>query len=128
MTAVHIILLSVAAALVCAMIRTQRPEIASMVSIAVGIGALLMTRQSISSVLSGIRRLLNLASAQSEGISIVLKAAGITILAEMGVQICTDAGERALAGRIQLACRIVMLGMAIPSVLQILESVLQFSG
>ena len=48
--------------------------------------------------------------------AIVLKGAGIAIVSEMGEQLCADAGESALAGRIALASRVAMLGLCAPLV------------
>lgn len=121
MMAVRIVLLCVGAALVCAMLRLHRPEMAVMVSLAVGLAALLLTGDIFRSLSGDVRRILKLASIQPGSASVVLKAAGITILSELGVQICCDAGESALAGRIRLACRAVLLGMAMPFVLEIVD-------
>ena len=42
------------------------------------------------------------------------KGAGIAIVAELGSQLCMDAGESALAGRVALASRVAMLGLCAP--------------
>ena len=122
MQAIYIILMSVAAALVCSMIRPQRPEIATAVSLAVGLGALLLTGNTFSDAARSIQSYAALANINSSGMQTMLKAAGLTILCELGVQICCDAGESALAGRIRLACRLVMLGMAMPILTEIVAS------
>lgn len=123
MTAIRILLLCLGAAMICAMLRAHRPEMATAVSLAVGLAALLMTQDAFSELSSGVSRFVAMASMDGETSAIVLKAAGITILTELGVQICCDAGETALAGRIRLASRVVMLGMAMPLILQIVDSI-----
>lgn len=123
MTAIRIVVLCIAAAVICAALRFQRPEIATAISLAVGLGALLMTGEAFGKLASGIRQFSALAVLDSGNTIIILKAAGITVISELGVQICCDAGESALAGRIRLATRMVMLGMAMPLVLDIMESV-----
>ena len=123
MQAIYIILMSVAAALVCSMIRPQRPEIATAVSLAVGLGALLLTGNTFSDAARSIQSYAALANINSSGMQTMLKAAGLTILCELGVQICCDAGESALAGRIRLACRIAMLSMAMPFLMQIVDAI-----
>ena len=123
MTAVYIVLLSVGTALVCAMLRPQRPEMAMLLSLAAGLAALLLTGDALADMADVIRRFLTLTSIREEGASVILKAAGLTILCELGGQICSDAGESALAGRIRLACRVVMLGMAAPFIAQIMDAV-----
>ena len=46
--------------------------------------------------------------------ALVLKGAGIAVVSELGTQLCADAGERALAGRIALAARLATLGLCAP--------------
>ncbi len=123
MLAVRIVFLCVGAAMVCTMLRMQRPEMAAMLSLAVGIGVLLLSGDAMQTIAGQIRRFMNLTVLQHEEVSTVLKAAGISILSELGVQICTDAGEGALAGRIRLACRLTMLMLAMPSIVRIMDCV-----
>lgn len=128
MTAVRVIILCVSAAMICSAIRVQRPEVATAVSLAIGIGALLMTGESFSTVGSSLREFSELSGLEHGTAAIVLKSAGISIISELGVQICSDAGEGALAGRIRFSTRIVLLGMALPMVFQIMESVYGLFG
>ena len=128
MSAIYIVLLSVGAALICSMLRVHRPEMATMVSLAAGLAALLLTGEALGDAAGSIQRFLDLASIHSGNAAVILKAAGLTILCELGGQICSDAGESALAGRIRLACRVVMLGMAMPFVMQIIEAVALVGG
>ena len=123
MTAIRIVALCLAAAMICSALRSQRPEIATALSLAVGIGALLMTGDVFGEVSAGIRRFSAFAELDGGRSAVLMKAAGITVISELGVQICSDAGESALAGRIRLATRAVMLGMAMPFVLEIVDSV-----
>ena len=123
MTAIRIVALCLAAAMICSTLRSQRPEMATALSLAVGIGALLMTGDAFGEVSASIQRFSVLVELDGGSTAVLLKAAGITVISELGVQICCDAGESALAGRIRLATRVVMLGMAMPLVLDIVDSV-----
>lgn len=123
MTAVRVTILCIAAAMICTSIRAQRPEIASAISLAVGIGVLLLTEDAFSSVFGGAISFLRQIEMNSGTDGMIIRAAGITILSELGVQICCDAGESALAGRIRLATRVVLLGMAMPLIASILDSI-----
>ena len=123
MTAIRIVALCLAAAMICSALRSQRPEMATALSLAVGIGALLMTGDAFGELSASIQRFSALAELDGGSAAVLLKAAGITVISELGVQICSDAGESALAGRIRLATRVVMLGMAMPLVLDIVDSV-----
>lgn len=111
MTILHVIALCVAAALVCAALRVQRPEMATAVSLAVGVAVLatLASELSASGALESVRTILS-----AETTAVVLRAAGIAVLSELGAQLCEDAGERALAGRVTLAARVATLTLCVP--------------
>ena len=122
MIAIRIVALCLAAAMICSALRSQRPEIATALSLAVGVGALLMTGSVFGDVSESIHRFSVLIDLDGGKSAILMKAAGITVISELGVQICSDAGESAMAGRIRLATRVVMLGMALPLMLDIADT------
>lgn len=128
MAAIDVLMLSVGAAMVCAMLRAHRPEIATLFSLAVGVTVLWMLKDALSGVIEGVRQFLSMSSMSTRGASEILKATGLSILCELGVQICSDAGESALAGRIRLACRIAVLGMAMPFMMEIFDCISSIGG
>lgn len=114
MTAVKAVFLCVAGALVCAVLRPQRPEMRLAAAIAVGLAVLSMSLEGIG---EGVRVFgqLSVRAGLSEGTSqVMLRATGIAMLAEFGAQLCRDADEGALAGRVELAGRAALLGMTAP--------------
>lgn len=114
MTAVKAVFLCVAGALVCAVLRPQRPEMRLAAAIAVGLAVLSMSLEGIG---EGVRVFGQLGgqAGLSEGTSqVMLRATGIAMLAEFGAQLCRDADEGALAGRVELAGRAALLGMTAP--------------
>ena len=54
----------------------------------------------------------------------LLRVIGIAYLAEFGAQVCRDAGEGSIASRIELAAKVIILVMAVPIVVEIMESIL----
>ncbi|GGE46583.1 hypothetical protein GCM10011391_26730 [Pullulanibacillus camelliae] len=54
----------------------------------------------------------------------ILKIIGIAYIAEFGVQIARDAGQGALASKIELAGKILILVMAIPIIMAIIKTIL----
>ena len=106
--------LCVAVAMICSAIRVQRPELATAISLSAGLAALALVGGALSgadSWLAAIRRLL---APEGDLAQTVVKGAGIAVVAELGAQLCTDAGESALAGRVTLASRVAMLGLCGP--------------
>ncbi|WP_027725836.1 stage III sporulation protein AD [Tuberibacillus calidus] len=54
----------------------------------------------------------------------ILKIVGIAYIAEFGVQIARDAGQGALASKIELAGKVIILVMAIPIITAIIKTVI----
>ena len=120
--------LCVAAALICAMLRPQRPELATGVSLAVGAAALTMLALRFRAALPELEGLTALfQTMDGDAVSAMLRAAGITILAELGGQLCRDAGETALAGRIGLIARVAILALCVPVASRLVEWLLRLA-
>lgn len=112
--ALKIAALCVAVAMICSALRTQRPELATAVSLAGGLAALAMLAGEAVSAAGWIEGLQGMFRGDGDIATVVLKGAGIALVSELGSQLCEDAGERALAGRIALASRVCMLGLCAP--------------
>ncbi len=54
---------------------------------------------------------------------IVLKVIGIAYIAEFGYQLCKDAGEEAVANKIQLAGKVMILVLASPIAVVLIEMI-----
>ena len=106
-----------AAAMLCTTIRLQRPELATAVSLAVGAAVLAMLSAQARGFLPEAQRLWGMLS-EMDGASgsAMLKAAGVTVIAELAGQLCRDAGETALAGRVALISRVTILALCVPLV------------
>lgn len=115
----RVIALCVAAAMICSALRTQRPEMATGVSLAAGLAALVLLYREFAASADGLDALRSLLRADEGATATVLKAAGIAVVSELGAQLCSDAGESALAGRIALAARVAMLGLCAPMLSEI---------
>ena len=103
--------LCVAVAMICAALRMQRPELATAVSLAGGVAALAMALSDVAPVAQWQEAFRRLLGQDGDVAALVLKGAGIAVVSELGTQLCADAGERALAGRIALAARLATLGL-----------------
>lgn len=118
----------VAAAMICAMLRTQRPELATAVSLAVGAAVLAMLLSNARAMFPDAGRLWALFSQVDGDIrSTVLRAVGIALIAELGAQLCRDAGESALAGRVALIERLSILALCAPLLSRLVESLERFA-
>ena len=122
MEAVRIALLMVAAALACAAMRAQRPELAAGVALAAGTAALTMLLPGLREAAAALS-LFSSASGLDGGAALILRATGISLIAEFAVHICEDAGEKALASRVELAVRVTLFAMAAPLLTEVVTIV-----
>lgn len=56
----------------------------------------------------------------------LLKVVGIAYIAEFGSQVCKDAKEEMVASKIEFAGKILILLLAVPIILLVLESIVNF--
>ena len=59
-------------------------------------------------------------------LSILMKMAGITYIAELASDLCRDAGYQAVAGQIELFGKLALLVVSMPVILALLETVSNF--
>lgn len=124
MNAVRILALCVTAALICASIRSLHPQMASAVALAAGGAAIMLSIGDISIFAETIKSLDKLASQNGESLAL-LKICGVAMVAEFASDICREAGETMLAKRIDTGVRIGIVASAIPTVGNLLSSVVK---
>ena len=118
------IVLCIAVALLALSLRQQRPEYAMLLSLACGLFVLFFLVGKMGNIFSQLQDLMTGLSGQSELTEIVLKALGICIVAELGSQCCRDAGETAIATKVELAAKAALVLMSIP----IFQTLLEVAG
>ena len=116
-------MICIAAALLSLYLRQQRPEYAMLVSLACGVLVLLLLMGQVSDITAALRELTGILGQDQDLISIVLKCLGICILAELGSQCCRDAGETALATKVELSAKVMLVLVSMPLLQELLKMV-----
>jgi stage III sporulation protein AD len=116
--------LAIVAVVLLLFIRPQRPEMAVLLSLVVGVAIFFMVVQRLEAVIDFLRDLAGRARVDSLFLNTILKIIGIAYIAEIGAQVCRDAQETAIAGKVELAGKLLILFLAMPIVMAILEAVL----
>jgi len=102
-----------------------RPEIALQLTILTSALIFIVVMSKIKVIVDLLQNLADQANISSYYLLIVLKIVGVAYLAEFGAQICRDAGEGALASKIELAAKIGVIVIAIPIIVAITESLIR---
>lgn len=120
---VKVAALCVATAMICAALRVQRPEMATALSLAAGVAVLAMLLGELTRAAEGLSLLRDRLGADADIAAVLLKGAGVAVLSELSAQLCADAGETALAGRVTLAARVAMLALCAPLLTELVDAV-----
>ena len=125
LTLVGFALLAVAALIV---LRPVRPEIAALLSLAAA--ALIFTAllPKIGEIVALLQTLAAKGGVDNAYLAAVLRIVGVAYVAEFGSQIARDAGEGAIAAKVELGGKVLILALAVPILLGILQLVVQLLG
>ena len=113
-------------AVVClAVLRPMRPELAVLLSLAAAalIFAALLPR--IAQIITLLQDLADKGGVDADYLGVVLRIIGVAYIAEFGAQIARDAGEGAIATKVELGGKILILTMAVPILLAILQLIVR---
>ena len=123
MSALRILALCVSAALICASLRTAHPQIASAVALAAGVAALMLSTEDLGRFAGAVRQLEDYARQGRSHQIYLIKICGVSMIAEFASDICRDAGEAALARRIDAGVKIGVAAAALPVAAEIMERI-----
>ena len=130
---------SLCAAALSVLLRQYRPEHSLLLSIGCGVGiliwllgelaplALKALRVELAPLAEQIRRLSSMAFS-GEAPDILLRSLGICLITQIACDTCRDAGEGAIASRLETAGKAAMLLLAAPMFTQLLEQALALIG
>ena len=125
MEIIKIIGIGITALIIIIILKQYKPEFAVYISIFAGIAILLLSLSQISGVINLLKDISSRASISSEFLGIILKITGIAILTEFAVSICQDSGESAIANKIDVGGKIIIITMSIPIISSLLETILK---
>ena len=124
-TAVGVLL---CAAVLSTVLRTQRPELALILSIAAGALTVGLLLKELVPLLTSLRRMATLGGLSDSAVSVVLRAAGVCFVTQWAADTCRDAGQTALAGKAELTGRVLLLLLTVPLFQQVLTLITEVVG
>lgn len=106
--------IAILAAILAAMLRRYHQEYSVILSIAAGVIILFEVFANITPAVRQISTLLSSSGLSTEYAAILFKALGICFLAQFAADSCRDAGESALASKVELAGKIAIVILSLP--------------
>ncbi|MEJ9316752.1 stage III sporulation protein AD [Halalkalibacterium halodurans] len=105
-------------------VKEQKPMIAFLLVVFVGAFIFLFLIDHIGRVIALLEQIAKDANINMMYVQTLLKIIGIAYIAEFGAQIAKDAGQAAIASKIELAGKVMILVMAIPILTAVIEMIL----
>lgn len=125
MDIIQIVGIGLAATFLALLLKEKSPIFASLLTLVVGTLIFITLVDQIKLVMDMLRQIAVTAHLNTIYVATVLKIIGIAYIAEFGAQIAKDGGQANLAGKIEMAGKVIILVMAIPILTAIVETVLQ---
>lgn len=125
MQLIQIVGIGIIATVIIIILRVQRPEIAVQASIATGLVIFMLLASKLSAVMELLDNYADKADIKPIYFTTVLKITGIAYIAEFGAEVCKDAGENAIASKIELAGKVTIVVLAVPIVTSLLDIILR---
>ena len=125
MEVIKIIGIALIALIIIILLKQYRPEFAVYISLLTGVLILVLVMDQLAGVISLLQSLANKTSINMTFLSLLIKITGIAFLSEFAVSICKDSGEGAIASKIEIGSKIVIISMSIPIISSLLEIILK---
>ncbi len=105
------------------LLRKDRPEYALQIGVVSGIVILFLVIGRISGIIGFIEDLAAKYNIETEYIGVVIRIICVAYIAEFGVQICRDAGENAVASKVELAGKVIIATLSLPVMGALIETI-----
>ena len=125
MEIIKITSIALIALIIMILLKQYRPEFAIYISILTGILIIFLVMDKFTGIIELIRSISNKSNINNQFIEILLKITGIALLSEFAVSICKDSGETAIASKIEIGTKVIVISMSIPIISSLLEIILK---
>ena len=125
MDIIKIIGIAFIAVIIIVILKQYRPEFAIYASIIAGVLILTIASGILSGIIDMINSISSKTNINSDFLMILIKITGIAILTEFAVSICKDAGESAIASKVDVGGKILIISLSIPIINALIDTVVK---
>ncbi len=124
MEVIRVVGIGLIALIIIILLKQYKPEFAIYISLLTGVLILLLVADELSGIVSLLQSFADKVSINSTFLVLLIKITGIAFLSEFAVSICKDSGEAAIASKIEIGTKIIIISMSIPIISSLLEIIL----
>ncbi len=125
MDIIKIIGVGLIALIIIILLKQYKPDFVIYVSLIAGALIIFMVLDKLTGIIDLLSNLSNKAGVSSQFLGILLKITGIAFLTEFAVSICNDSGESAIANKIDLGGKIIIIAISVPIISALLELIIK---
>lgn len=125
MDIVKIVGIALVSLIIIILLKQYKPEFAIYISLLTGVLILILVMDKLTGIINLINSIVSKSNINTEFITLLIKITGIAFLSEFAVSICKDSGEAAIASKIEIGSKIIIISMAIPILSSLLELILE---
>ena len=119
---------AIAAAFAAAAVRQMRPEAGMAIALAAGVMLLAAALSRVSGLAQALDNLCRQAQLKTAYVRTILKVMGICFLTDLAASVCRDVQEGGLAERVETVGRVLVMTLAAPMLLSLLEQLLELTA
>ena len=123
MEVMRIVGIGLIGAILSILLRNSKPEFSMLIPVVVSFTVLACAMPYLIRITEELSRMASSAGIGSSYMRIVIKVIGISYLVCITAELCKDAGENAIAAKIELGGKLIILAMAIPIINSLLNLV-----
>ena len=125
MEIIKIIGIALIALIIIIMLKQYRPEYAIFISILTGILILFLVMDRLTGIINLIESIQDKFSINTQFIALLIKITGIAFWSEFAISVCKDSCEAAIASKIEIGSKIIIISMSVPIISSLLEIILK---
>ena len=84
-----------------------------------------MALDNLTSCINLLKQICEKSGVNSKFLGILIKMTGIAFLSEFAISICKDAGEGAIASKVEIGSKAIIISMSIPIIYNLLDVILK---
>ncbi len=114
MEIIKVVGFAIFATMLVVILKGEKKEFAVALSVIAGVMLLLFCISKIDPIINMLYELVEKSGINSSFLVIILKVIGIAYLVELGKNICQDAGQSAIATKLEMAGKIIVVSISLP--------------
>lgn len=116
--------IGITGAVVALLLKQTRPEMAIVVSIATSAIVFFMLAGQLVYIFDVMDTIVDQLGINAEYIIAIIRIIGVSYLAQLGADLCRDAGQAAIATKLEIAGRVVIIALSVPVLIALMNLLL----